>query len=112
MRQLYYSYHIFMCQNLRADGRKSCNGDGRAEQLREYAKDRARALGLRKRGGVRVNQAGCLGRCAEGPCMVIYPEGVWYRYQGSGDIDQILEEHVLNGRPVARLQLDPVEGKD
>lgn len=106
MRQFYYSHHVFMCQNVREDGRQCCNGDGRAAELREYAKDRTRELGLRRAGGTRINQAGCLGRCAEGPCLVIYPEGVWYRYESQEDIDEILEEHVLNGRPVARLRLD------
>lgn len=111
MRQFYYSHHIFMCQNVRTDGRKSCNGDGRAAELREYAKDRTRQMGLRRAGGARINQAGCLGRCAEGPCMVIYPEGIWYRYESREDVDEILQEHVANGRPVSRLRLDPQEGE-
>ncbi|MFP4561176.1 MAG: (2Fe-2S) ferredoxin domain-containing protein [Thiohalorhabdus sp.] len=106
MRQFYYSHHIFMCLNARTEGRRSCNGDGRAAELRQYAKERVDEWGLKKPGGVRVNQAGCLGRCSEGPCLVIYPEGVWYRYQTAEDIDEILFEHVMNGEPVTRLRLD------
>ncbi|MFA9459608.1 (2Fe-2S) ferredoxin domain-containing protein [Thiohalorhabdus sp. Cl-TMA] len=106
MSQFYYSHHIFMCQNVRTDGRDCCNSDGRAGELRQYAKDRAGEWGLKKPGGVRVNQAGCLGRCSEGPCMVIYPEGIWYRYQSAEDIDEILFEHIMNGEPVTRLRLD------
>jgi len=106
MSQFYYSHHIFMCQNVRTDGRECCNGDGRAAELRDYAKDRVREWGLKKPGGLRVNKAGCMDRCGEGPCMVIYPEGVWYRYETEEDIDEILFEHVMNGEPVARLRLD------
>lgn len=106
MRQFYYSHHLFMCQNVRDDGRPCCNADGRATELRNYAKDRAKEWGLKVPGGVRVNQAGCLGRCGEGPCLVIYPEGVWYRYETQEDIDEILFEHVMNGHPVDRLRLD------
>ena len=106
MRQFYYSHHIFMCTNARTDGRDSCNADGRAAELRAYAKDRSKEWGLKVPGGVRVNQAGCLGRCSEGPCMVVYPEGTWYRYESEEDIDEILFDHVMNGHPVARLRLD------
>lgn len=106
MRQFYYSHHIFMCQNVRTDGQPCCNADGRATELRDHAKDRTKEWGLKGPGGVRVNQAGCLGRCGEGPCMVVYPEGVWYRYADEEDIDEILFEHVMNGNAVGRLRLD------
>ena len=65
-------------------------------------KQRAKALGL---DDIRVNNAGCLERCELGPAMVIYPEGIWYHYDSEADIDEILESHVLNGKPVDRLQL-------
>ncbi|MDP7569666.1 MAG: hypothetical protein QF677_07115 [Arenicellales bacterium] len=39
--------------------------------------------------------------------MVIYPEGVWYHYQSREDIDEILEHHVISGKPVQRLMLQP-----
>lgn len=106
MRQFYYSHHIFICQNVRTDGRESCNADGLAAELRQYAKERVEEWGLKKPGGVRVNKAGCLGRCSEGPCMVIYPDGTWYRYRSREDIDEILFEHVMNGHPVERLRLE------
>ena len=71
--------------------------------MREYAKARVKALNLSGKGQVRVNVAGCLGRCNEGPTIVIYPEGVWYTYRSTEDIDEILQEHVIQGRIVTHL---------
>ena len=56
-------------------------------------------------GKVRINQAGCLDRCEEGPCMVVYPEAVWYTYVDRADIDEIIEEHLRDGRVVERLRI-------
>ena len=55
--------------------------------------------------GVRVNQAGCLDRCAGGPVLVVYPEAVWYTYVDNQDIDEIIESHLQNGQVVERLLL-------
>jgi len=54
---------------------------------------------------LRVNIAGCMDRCSEGPVLVIYPEGVWYTYTDQGDIDEIIDQHLVHGQPVARLRL-------
>jgi (2Fe-2S) ferredoxin len=101
----YYDKHVFFCCNLReGDERPSCSRKG-ASEMRDYAKGRIKALGLAGEGKVRVNQAGCLDRCEEGPCIVVYPEGVWYTYVDQHDIDEIIEEHLKNGRVVPRLQI-------
>jgi (2Fe-2S) ferredoxin len=60
-------------------------------------------LGLAGPGEVRVNKAGCLDRCAGGPVAVVYPEGVWYSYVDTSDIDEIVESHLKNGQVVQRL---------
>lgn len=73
--------------------------------MRDYVKQRAKALGIAGPGGVRVNKSGCLDRCSEGPVAVVYPEGVWYTYADRDDIDEIVEEHLLNGRVVERLKI-------
>lgn len=54
---------------------------------------------------VRINQAGCLDRCDEGPVIVIYPEEVWYTFIDESDIDEIIDEHLVGGRIVERLQI-------
>jgi (2Fe-2S) ferredoxin len=95
-----YRYHLFFCTNERDDDKAYCQQHG-AKSLHEYAKQRVKRLKLTK---VRVNNAGCLNRCALGPILVIYPEGVWYQYQNESDIDEIIESHLQNGKIVKRLQ--------
>lgn len=102
---LFYRLHVFCCVNVRpeANPRGSCGRKG-SERLRNYMKARAKELGL---DDVRINQAGCLDRCEHGPTMVVYPDGTWYRYDSFADVDEILDTHIVGGRPVARLRIDP-----
>jgi (2Fe-2S) ferredoxin len=101
----YYQSHIFVCCNRRPDAHKrgSCAAKG-SERLRDYMKSRVKELGL---SGVRVNTAGCLDRCELGPCMVIYPEGVWYRVDSIADVDAVLDVHVRGAERVKSLMLPP-----
>ena len=62
-----------------------------------------KSLGLAGPGQVRVNQAGCLDRCQEGPVIVVYPDETWYTYVDKADIDEIIDEHLVGGRVVERL---------
>ena len=101
----FYERHIFFCVNRREDGRQCCAENG-AEALQAHAKDRVKALGLAGPGKVRVNKAGCLDRCEQGPVAVVYPEGVWYTFVDRSDIDEIVESHLRDGQPVARLRLE------
>lgn len=103
----YYRYHVFFCTNRRDDGRQSCS-ELDAQGLRDYLKTRAKDLGITGPGGVRINTAGCMDRCGEGPVVVIYPEATWYTYVDKEDLDEILQEHLLNGRVVERLRLPGV----
>ena len=100
----YYQRHVFFCTNLREDGRPCCQRFG-AQALRDYAKQRCKELGIAGPGKVRVNSAGCMDRCADGPVVVVYPEGTWYSYVDQEDIDEIIDEHLLNGRVVERLRI-------
>ena len=100
----YYRYHVFFCTNQR-DGSRECCMDHDAKALRDYAKKRSKQLRLAGQGGVRINTAGCLDRCAEGPVCVVYPEGEWYTYGDTDDIDEIVERHLIGGEPVARLKI-------
>lgn len=99
----YFSAHLFVCCNRRPDGheRGSCAAKG-SEKLRDYMKARAKELGIK---GIRVNSAGCLDRCELGPCLVIYPEGIWYKIETTSDVDRVLAEHVQGGARVADLML-------
>jgi (2Fe-2S) ferredoxin len=61
------------------------------------------AMGVRR---IRINHAGCLNVCEYGPAMVIYPEGVWYKYETEADIEEIIRRHVVGGQRVERLLLN------
>ena len=68
-------------------------------------RQKVKELKLSGAGKVRINNAGCLDRCDEGPVIVIYPEAVWYTYVDKEDIDEIISEHIENGRVVERLRI-------
>jgi (2Fe-2S) ferredoxin len=104
MDDSYFKYHVFFCTNQREAGEQCC-GSCNAAEIRGYAKQRIKELGLNGKGKVRINTAGCLDRCSEGPVMVIYPEATWYTYVDREDIDEIIQEHLQNGRIVKRLQI-------
>ncbi len=102
----YFSRHVFFCTNERADGSQSCNQCG-ARDARDYVKRRCKELGISGPGKIRINTAGCLDRCELGPVLVIYPEAVWYTYVDRADLDEIIEQHLINGNRVERLELQP-----
>ncbi|GEM_PF-28155 len=100
----YYTHHVFICCNQREDSEPCCNVIGGAEAF-AYAKDRIGALKKNGRGAIRINKAGCLGRCDSGPVMVVYPEETWYSFIDHDDVEEIIQEHLLNGRIVERLKI-------
>jgi len=77
--------------------------DKGAEKAFDHMKARVKKLGLSGEGKVRINRAGCLDRCGEGPLLVIYPQAIWYTFVDNDDIDEIIESHLLNGNVVKRL---------
>ena len=77
--------------------------DKGAEAAFDYMKSKVKQLKLNGSGKVRINRAGCLDRCGEGPLMVVYPEAVWYTFVDNEDIDEIIESHLVHGKVVERL---------
>jgi (2Fe-2S) ferredoxin len=110
MTESYYQRHIFFCLNQRDNG-EACCADHDAQSGFDRCKSRVKAAGLMGRGGVRVNKAGCLDRCAGGPVAVVYPEAVWYTYVDQHDIDEIVDSHLGKGQVVERLRLAPDVGR-
>jgi len=101
----HYDKHVFFCTNQREDGSACCN-DHLAQQARDYVKIKVKALGISNRQNkIRINSAGCMDRCDEGPVIVVYPEGTWYTYVDEKDLDEIIEVHLKNGRVVERLKI-------
>jgi len=97
-----FEKHLFMCINERkADDPRGCCTARGSPALLDYIKKRVHDSGLKNR--VRVNKAGCLDACAQGPSLVVYPEQVWYSPQTETDMEEIFTEHVQNGRIVERL---------
>jgi (2Fe-2S) ferredoxin len=106
----YYQRHIFFCLNQRDNG-ESCCAQHNAQAGFDRCKSRVKAEGLAGPGGVRVNKAGCLDRCAGGPVAVVYPEAVWYTFVDEHDIDEIVTSHLQGGQVVERLRLPDSVGR-
>jgi len=98
----HFQYHVFFCLNQR-ENNEACCADKGAEAAFDHMKARIKKLGLSGEGKVRINRAGCLDRCSEGPVLVVYPQAVWYTFIDNEDIDEIIESHILNGKVVERL---------
>jgi len=106
----YFTRHIFFCLNQRAPGEASCANHA-AQAAFDHCKSRVKGAGLAGPGAVRVNKSGCLDRCAGGPVAVVYPEAVWYTFVDLHDIDEIVDQHLVQGKVVERLQLPPDVGR-
>lgn len=102
----FFQYHVFFCANMRDsnDARPSC-GRCDAEGAQQHAKRRIKELGMSAPGKVRINKVNCLDRCEEGPVLVVYPEGTWYTYVDTTDIDDIVDSHLIGGKVVDRLKI-------
>jgi (2Fe-2S) ferredoxin len=79
-----------------------CHARGSQENL-ELLQEELRARGLSDT--VRVNRSGCFARCENGPNMVVYPDAVWYGGVTPDDMVEIVEKHLIGGKPVERLRL-------
>jgi (2Fe-2S) ferredoxin len=67
--------------------------------------------GKNPRGSVVLTECASVGFCAIGPAVMVYPDGVWYAQVGTGDVAEIVKEHLINGRVVQRLTLMTVPSK-
>lgn len=105
----YYKHHVFFCLNQRAGGENCCANHG-AQAAFDHCRQRLKAEGLSGPGAIRINKAGCLDRCAGGPVIVVYPDETWYTFVDTHDIDEIIDQHLKQGRVVQRLVLPPDVG--
>ena len=86
--------HILVC------GGTGCHASGSAEVRKAFALE-VEKQGLKDE--VQIVETGCNGFCAQGPIVVIYPEGIIYMQISPEDTAEVIEEHILKGRPVERL---------
>ncbi len=100
-------HHVFVCTG------KSCSAvdsaavrDAFERELKarnlQYGKEKK---GCNPKGSVVLTECGSVGFCAIGAAVMVYPDGVWYAQVRAGDVPEIVEEHIVNGRPVERLKL-------
>ncbi len=99
-----FEKHVFICTNQRdpEHPRGCCNPDGSGE-LQKLFKSAMSKRGLKSK--VRANKAGCLDQCEHGPTVVVYPEAIWYGGVTAADVEKIVDEHIVGGRPVGRLMI-------
>ena len=101
---MFFEKHVCCCINkIPESNPKGCGSLKYSEKLQIELKKKIKDLKLNKK--IRINKSGCLDRCELGPVMVIYPEGVWYSFKNSVDIDEILNSHLLNNKVVERLKI-------
>ena len=99
-----FQKHIFVCINERPkDHPKGCCLHKGSAEVREKFKEELQKLGLAPI--VRANNAGCLDACEYGVSVVVYPEGIWYGGVTVNDVEEIVQEHILNGKVVERLTI-------
>src|SRR5215510_15215624 len=106
-------HHVFVCTG------KSCSAvDSAAVKAAFEVELKARGMqfgsekkGRNPNGSVVLTECGSVGFCAIGAAVMVYPDGVWYAQVRADDVPEIVEEHIVNGRPVTRLALLKVPAK-
>jgi (2Fe-2S) ferredoxin len=100
-------HHVFVCTG------KSCSAAESAAVKAAFEEElNARGMqfgkekkGRNPKGSVVLTECGSVGFCAIGAAVMVYPDGVWYAQVRADDVKEIVEEHLVNGRPVERLAL-------
>ncbi len=95
-----FRHHIFVCTQPKPEGVTSCPANRSLPVLRALEREiLAQALDDQ----VQLTTCGCLGLCDEGPVMIVYPDGVWYRKVREQDVPEIVSSHLRSAKPVERL---------
>ena len=100
-------HHVFVCTG------KSCSARDSAEVRDAFERDLKErgilfgreAKGKNPNGSIVLTECASVGFCSIGPTVLVYPDGVWYAQVRPSDVPEIIEEHLLNGKPVERLAL-------
>ena len=98
-----YRSHVMIC------GGTGCTSSG-SDKVAAAFEAQIVTAGLENE--VKVIRTGCFGLCALGPIVVIYPEGTFYSMVKPEDVAEIVNEHLLKGRPVLRLLYNETVAED
>ncbi|MDD2898042.1 MAG: (2Fe-2S) ferredoxin domain-containing protein [Desulfuromonadaceae bacterium] len=82
-----YVSHVFVCTNDRGGKSRSCS-DNNSPLIKSKLKDAVNGNGWK--GKVRVSTSGCMGLCANGPNVMIYPQKIWFSEVSPDDVDEIV----------------------
>jgi (2Fe-2S) ferredoxin len=96
-----FQLHLYVCTQTKPEGNVSCPSNGSAGILQVLERELL-TQGLDDQ--VQVTTCGCLGLCDDGPILVVYPEGIWYRKVTESGIAQIVASHLKGGKVVSRLE--------
>lgn len=95
-----FEKHVFVCVNEKEAGKECCHARGSINLWNAFKNKIAEK---KMAGKIRINKAGCLAQCAQGATVVVYPDGTYYGAVTVGDVNEIVEKHLLNNEPVKRL---------
>lgn len=82
-----YMAHVFVCTNDRKGERQSC-ADNNSQALKDRLKEAVYEKGWK--GKVRISTSGCMGLCAKGANVLIYPQQIWFSETRPEDAEKIL----------------------
>jgi (2Fe-2S) ferredoxin len=95
-----YERHVFVCTT-----GATCPTQGDTEGYVKFLRNAIAKAGLHEK--IRINKSGCFSQCGHGPMVVVYPEDVWYSAVTAEGLAEVLESHLIGGKPVDRLRYRP-----